>query len=142
MQGPEGNWVRAEDIVPNRWYEPGETYPGNTKMVRKEWYSGRNYGLFSVLAGVRGSGPPIIEPRGLPHDISDETKELWGDAYDWHTPHYYTLMELAGNLHKLQDPEVYGQDFIDQVVNPMMELADDELGRDSERVRIVFWFDN
>ena len=35
----------------------------------------RNYGFFSVLAGVRGSFKPISQPRGLPKDfIMHETK--------------------------------------------------------------------
>lgn len=29
---------------------------------------GRNYTLFSLLAGVRGSTPPVIPPRGMPED--------------------------------------------------------------------------
>lgn len=29
---------------------------------------GRDYALFGTLAGVRGEGPPVVEPRGYPKD--------------------------------------------------------------------------
>lgn len=30
----------------------------------------RNYALFGLLAGIRGEGPAIVAPRGIPRDIS------------------------------------------------------------------------
>ena len=102
MQASDGSWTRAEDVIDNPYYEPGETYGGNNPETYEEWYDGRNYSLFSVLAGVRGYGPPIIEPRGLPDDIGESVKEEWGEALgyhvDWHTPHYYCLKELEDNI--------------------------------------------
>ena len=59
-------------------------------------YEGRNYRLFSVLAGVRNEGKriePISEPRGLPSDVSPELAEL-ASGLDWHSHSYYGLAEL------------------------------------------------
>ena len=142
MQASDGTWHRAEDVITNPYYEPGETYPGNNPETYEEWYDGRNYGLFSVLAGVRGYGPPIIEPRGLPDDIGESVKEEWGEGMDWHTPHWYILDELEANLHMLNDNEVYGQQFIDDVIVRMRKVADEELDGDGDKIRIVLWFDN
>lgn len=47
---------------------------------------GRNYQLFSVLAGVRGSSKPIAYPRGLPDDFVVET-EIEGKGYERENMH-------------------------------------------------------
>jgi len=146
MEAAGGVWVRAEDVIDNPYYEPLETYPGNTPETYDEWYQGRNYALFSVLAGVRGYGPPILAPRGLPDDAGKSVLEEWGEddgsAMDWHTPHWYSLRELEDNIHHLQDPEVYGQQFIDDVIVRMRKVCDEELAGDPDKIRFVFWFDN
>jgi len=143
MQAAGDVWTRAEDVVPNQWYEPHETYPGNNPETYEDWYQGRNYELFSILAGVRGYGPPIIEPRGLPDDIGESVKEEYGEPpRDWHTPHYYYLNELEANIDRFKDPEVYCQQFIDDVIVRMRKVADEELEGDGTKIRICFWFDN
>jgi hypothetical protein len=38
---------------------------------------GRNYSLFGLLAGVRGTQQPVAEPRGVPKDISWQTEHLY-----------------------------------------------------------------
>lgn len=38
---------------------------------------GRYYRLFGRLAGVRGEGPPVADPRGFPVDASHETREAF-----------------------------------------------------------------
>jgi len=142
MQAAGGVWTRAEDVIQNPYYEPGETYPGNNPLTYESWYDSRNYELFSILAGVRGYGPPIIEPRGLPDDIGESVKEEWEPSYDWHTPHWYSLKELEDNIDRFKDPEVYGQQFIDHVIVRMRAVADEELEGDPEKIRIVMWWDN
>jgi len=66
----------------------------------------------------------------------------WGPHEDWHTPHWYSLKELVDNVGVFQDPEVYGQQFIDDLIKRMDKLCIEELDGDEERIRIVFWFDN
>ena len=71
-----------------------------------EFYHGRNYSLFAVLADVRnGSGfggcdtgdriEPIADPRGVPHDASPEYK-AWVAKWDCdgHSHSYHTLFDL------------------------------------------------
>jgi len=66
------------------------------------WDIGRNYNLFAQLANVRnGSGfagcdigdgfSPIDEPRGIPEDASQETKEI---LEDYHSCSHILLKEL------------------------------------------------
>lgn len=60
-------------------------------------YSGRNYTLFSILAGVRNSCSlkPIREPRGIPSDVSDSViagSDEWGP--DGHSHSYLSVKEL------------------------------------------------
>lgn len=71
-----------------------------------EYYNGRNYKLFAMLANVRnGVGfagidtgnavNPISEPKGLPEDVSDvieKCSEYWGS--DGHSHSYLTVKEL------------------------------------------------
>lgn len=79
----------AEIKKNNKWEEVDFGY---------EIYDGRNYFLFSVLAGVRNKYKirPIKEPRGLPDDVCNSIKkgsEDWG--IDGHSHSWYTLKELC-----------------------------------------------
>lgn len=61
-------------------------------------YKGRNYGLFSTLAGVRdytNTITPVSEPKGIPEDCCDYVKnenESWSG--DGHTHSWLTLKEI------------------------------------------------
>ena len=62
----------------------------------KRFYSGRNYDLFTILAGVRHSGlNTISSPRGLPGNMSPlvrkEYRKWLGDG---HSHSYFTIEEL------------------------------------------------
>ncbi|MCB9602206.1 MAG: hypothetical protein H6721_15675 [Sandaracinus sp.] len=87
------------------------SYPGRIVETEEErlslvgaWESrcefGRNYGLFAILAGVRnGLGlDPIVAPRGLPDDASNETRwsiaSLLGHEDDCHDHSWLTLEEI------------------------------------------------
>lgn len=77
-----------------------------TSYMGADWYWGRNYSLFAMLADVRnGYGfagvdrgekvAPIDFPRGVPSDASPEYLEIveeWG--IDGHSHQYFTLAEL------------------------------------------------
>jgi len=62
-----GGW----EFAPAGEESPGTRSYGDTLYC--DWYSGRNYELFAILAGVRNSSglTPISEPRGLPDNVSD-----------------------------------------------------------------------
>jgi len=64
---------------------------------REEFYEGRNYQLFSILAGVRDYGgvKPIKKPKGFPRDASDTVKRRYrGWGGDAHSPSWYSLKEM------------------------------------------------
>lgn len=68
-----------------------------TKLRPSRFYSGRNYALFGVLAGMRWTCPhgAIAEDRGAPEDISPEIRQEMEDwAGDGHSHSYATLAEL------------------------------------------------
>lgn len=102
-RGENGEWVRAESMGQPWWVKDGSQLE---EPVRQEWYRGRNYALFAMLAGVRNYPgldyksnkqllTPIAEPRGLPADVTEETKKYsdeWG--IDGHSHSWLTLEEL------------------------------------------------
>ncbi|MCY9186471.1 hypothetical protein [Bacillus halotolerans] len=86
-------------------------------------YRGRNYHLFSILAGVRNYRglTPISSPKGLPKDVCIEIKnESDFFASDGHSHSYLTLKEL---LQYNWDEEIEAVDFADS-----KELAIEEYG--------------
>ena len=108
-------WRDADNYQKDYW----NTDKRVTELSRFEKvpiWDGRDYTLFSILAGVRNSNniKPVKEPRGFPEDCNESIKnqyEEWG--IDAHTPSWLTLKELKAysNKHKtfpysgLVDPE-------------------------------------
>jgi len=117
----DGRWVSADEWEPSPDYVPGEGDREREIRYSRRFYSGRNYGLFAILAGVRNYWGinPIAEPRGVPDDVSDETlgeyatecdeqqatkwiskgysKRLRNGQVscpDWHSASWFTLEEL------------------------------------------------
>jgi hypothetical protein len=90
-------WVNCDNWRYNEHYN-SKNPEGEQKLNIQSIYSGRNYTLFSVLAGVRdysGESKCISQPKGLPKDISKETKaesKRWGG--DGHSHSYLTLKEI------------------------------------------------
>jgi hypothetical protein len=74
--GSQGEWVMYKNI--------------------KE-YVNRNYDMFGLLFDVRNycGYDPIAARRGLPADVSDETRESYGRTTDYHSASYITAQELA-----------------------------------------------
>ncbi len=88
-------------------------------------YSGRNYYLFTFLAGVRGKETPLVDPRGIPEDCSRSIKKLhsrWG--FDAHTPTYYYLRELMEC-----DWKDWFKSLVDEFGHPLAEFFEDYLPR-------------
>ncbi|MFR2486019.1 MAG: hypothetical protein ACLTAC_22075 [Hungatella sp.] len=78
---------------------------GDGGFSRRDLIDGhRDYGLFYLLAGVRGeeeesSWPPLAKPRGLPEQMDDlvfryETDEMEIGSIDCHDLSWLTLREL------------------------------------------------
>lgn len=97
----------------------------------------RNYGLFGLLAGVRGN-TPYKKPRGLPMRVSFSILNesiIWGN--DAHSHSYYYVSEL---LDMLKEGHIPADSFLATVTIPELISRCDR--SDLKDVRIVFWFDN
>lgn len=121
------------DEIPTLWWEEDHEEELNPVMTMHP-YTGRNYDLFAVLAGVRGNAEPIASPRGLPDDVSGWVayrSEWWGT--DAHSRSYLMLEELQA-----QEWTERCASFA-AVVERLAEIRNRPgvLG-----LRIVFWFDN
>ena len=123
-------WVSADEweIEDGYWCVP----------YSKEFFSDRNYYLFSILADVRNDGSidPLDYTRGIPNDCSSGysyiTKQWEGDA---HSHSYFTLKELLDVNWDNYQME-YLSEFMETIEK--MKTIDD----DSNKVRCVFFFDN
>jgi len=122
--------------------DAGRTFEETIPEEACSWAFGRDYGAFGELAGVRRRGPLLMKPRGLPADVSPQVGRVAYCGYgteeqaldvDWHTPHHYYLDELErfnirnGGTCALREE--------------MAKVAN-TYGLLSDRVRVVFWFDN
>jgi len=106
------------------------------------FYNGRNYQLFGVLAGVRhrpNDDYPFIEPRGIPDDVTKAVLDCYDEwGVDAHTPSYLTLSEL-----KEIDWTMYADSNYNWFANFETTIERmDQLSKNDEDVRCVFWFDN
>jgi hypothetical protein len=100
-----GTW-KAIDNFKREEPDEGEETGRLHVEYREQFYNGRNYNLFAILADVRngrgfagiktGEGfNPIADPRGVPDDASPEYKEIveqWD--CDGHSHSYHTLRQL------------------------------------------------
>lgn len=98
-------WTSADQWKPNE-YAGEEGEPPLAFDYKSSFYSGRNYNLFAILANVRnghgfagcdtGNGfVSIGEPRGLPADVSEQTKaESDSMGIDGHSHSWFTVAEL------------------------------------------------
>lgn len=116
-----------------------------------------DYDLFGLLAGVRNTEyPPIVEPRGLPDDLSNYVRfkaiEQEGDA---HTHSYITAAELFDYVKK--HPNNFPYTLVRWLVKKIKKMMKTEfdifsfyskieqkkmLKDHADAFRIVFWFDN
>lgn len=127
----------------------------------------RSYGVYGFLADVRNFSavPPIVEPRGIPEDVSGKVRaeyDRW--EFDAHTPSWLYVRELAGFDYEqtVNDRRVMrqtGPQSWDHGVTgtpeegtsmTYREFLGDAFLRDVEQLevlgnpddRVVFWFDN
>ena len=122
----------------------------------------RNYALFGVMAGVRGEGPEIVEPKGVPDDMSIVTNlswEKWGS--DAHTASWFNEEEidkLKAWLEKQKEQSDDSRSWLTYdleygILNRTYMFGnsltafkhyDDYwyLPKGCDAVRMIFWFDN
>jgi hypothetical protein len=88
----EDKWVNTDYWSINPYFGEDDS---EVELELVSLYNNRNYELFNILAGVRGNGPSISQPRGLPDDVSSIVKkesDRWDG--DGHSHSYFTLEEL------------------------------------------------
>lgn len=134
----DGDGWTSADFYTKRKYADGEIMMGIVEV-----YDGRNYDLFSLLANVRNRGyiKPICEPRGLPDDCCAEIKEEfsgWGD--DGHSTSWFTLKELIEAFE--QNKESGGLEEIIKNTTDRLKHFSYSWEENTDKIRIVFWFDN
>ena len=102
---------------------------------------GRNYELFGLLAGVRGTREALVAPRGLPGDISVRAyKGL--QSSDLHCHSWLSRKELRAAIAQLtMDVDGEGVEFASAEWYAIL-AAMKALKKAGRRVRIVFAFDS
>jgi hypothetical protein len=142
-------WVCIDNFCFNVWHLK---YPEDepNKWTQREWYTGRNYYLFGMLAkGVRTDPPHGFKLKGFPDNASPHTVysyEQWG--LDAHSASWLTLKELNKKLLvstlRREDPDnefarfvIDFKKFLESIhySHVLTKVPDDHF-------RIVFWFDN
>ena len=138
--------IHVERLVDGKWQyvTKPDCHPDTTNEWHvDDWYHGRCYTLFGLLAGVRAHQyEPFKEPRGVPNDRSNEYQDVVDDwGHDGHTHSWYTLHELE-DADWYQDEDAEGNEcaadggFVEQTI-PLLEAV----GKPDE-VRMLFFFDN
>ncbi len=129
----------------------GDTNPNldPDKDEYEEFWEGRNYTLFGLIAGVRDSGARAFDAVGFPDDAAPETKEAyswWGG--DCHTPSHLYFEELTDFV--MNKREKYtkfyypNDDWVDWTFDILEEWVQ-QMGYDVkgyDDIRLVFWFDS
>lgn len=106
-----------------------------------EPFHGRDYRLFGLLAGVRcWDVEPLVDPRGLPDDVSSVTRINADDNYS-HSHSWLTLAELQTvDLDAVvPDPDfdrTWRETELGDTITVLSGLGS------PDRVRVVFWFDS
>lgn len=131
----------------------------NAWTMDKEIEVNRDYTLFSLLAGVRGSFDPLVPPRGLPEDLAFETLAQVTDPYTADMAESYGRALLTyGPYQRMYNPDYHTHSWLTkeellsvlgayESVRPgQLKEYNPDLQKWSEWMddnqRIVFWFDN
>lgn len=115
-------------------------------------YDGRDYELFGLLAGVRSSSHMfsggygyLVEPRGLPKDMSVTAQKAWEDGTDadggnyWHTPTWYDYNELETYSYLLKDFDKVLKRKNDRIEELEKEVS---LLKGEEEEESLLWFED
>ena len=71
--------------------DPGHTRTVAGDVLEIQSLAGRNYTLFSLIAGVRGQHQSMFPVRGLPKNVSDDIKA------EYEKDHYHSATYLSPN---------------------------------------------
>lgn len=94
-------YVESYDKQSGKWEEE---YWWDAKHNKKvPVYDGRDYGLFGILAGVRSNSDSLVEPRGIPDDLSDSVKKEWDNGDCFFGATWYDYCELDAYVYSLSN---------------------------------------
>lgn len=110
------------------------------------WYSfsqgelelSRNYALFGYMAGVRGFGPAIVEPKGIPDGLSYRVRDQWVEVGE-HTPSWLTLKECRQVSVLMEENSDWDPPLEWPIIVSIMEQLQNATKKPT---RLVFWFDS
>lgn len=146
----EEYWWCADYFTLNPYYHD-EAFEDEKEYECNELWGGRNYDVFTALAGVRNTGVEMIDkPRGLPDDVSEVIKKFAEEyAQDGHSHSWLTAEELL--KYDKRNPGIITY-LVKAVKKRMREVFNfseffdgsrkDFYKKYGEQFRIVFWFDN
>ena len=144
----------------DKWERKALYYKDDDESFKEAWtvLDDRNYELFGRLAGIRTTEKPFVYPRGLPDNLSDETKKLYGNGSWYHGATWYDYCELCSysqTERAIVEYELYNADLDEYImtdrwnaVEPFIDAIDKVLEAygiyypDPGDVRIVIWFDS
>lgn len=123
-------------VYPPCWCCGRWTPPGLSEDWRQRFYHDRNYDLFGILAGVRGTADDDFTQadRGVPHDASPNYVRQ-ADGPDWHSATWYTVAEVLARKKGWRNFSRWMQ-----FVRDMQKLS--RTPEDPDDVRILMFFDN
>jgi hypothetical protein len=146
-----GDWAFVRNLNEGINGEGLRPWGGQGRSVGGHWgLSGRNYNLFSRLAGVRGPGPA---PKGLPNNVSEflyeEHMSYGGDAHSasWTLPLEF-MEEYIASLQAYDEGaplDKYVQLRLAEGAERALEIFMRDmcsLDMDGHEYRFVYWFDN
>lgn len=132
-----GSW--AEKVARTGWSNNSFGYTGYIRNTPDWLFETRNYSVFGVLAGVKGTlGHTISKPRGLPVDCSRGVYERRGNHgnYLYHDTSWLTVDELVAFTWRPSGRCLRFLDSFFEVAVPALQ----NLAINPKNVRIVFWF--
>ena len=133
----EKKWISVDEweFIKDIWSNGNGEEIDDSYWNNSEYYHGRNYAVFSILANVRNYGDSFgYDPKGIPDDASDSYSYMldrWKG--DYHSPSYFTLTEL---IEMNWDRFDYVEEF-KGTIEKMKEIDDNY-----DNVRCCFFFDN
>ena len=116
--------LRVEKKDNNGVWIDANLYDSNREVL--EFYNGRDYDLFGILAEVRNEHilGPIAEPRGIPDDACSVSIEYLGDDLNLHSHTYFTYQELLRNY------SMYGITKHTGMISPEQAVKLDKFGEE------------
>jgi len=123
-------------------WEEANLYNSSGRIV--EPWAGRNYTLFSLLAGVRARCPQL-KPNFTPNDLTSASKELV-EVYDfYHNATCYTLDELYSYLDILKDRDesnFHVLEILDDFIRSLQIWANAQWVNGAKHFRVIVAFDS